>query len=115
MNIGTRFVSAGGAFAMAVGVMAAPVVLGTVASAHAAGCTNSGGTVMKPNPFRAYGVGNGSCGDIGTCVTTALHRGNRVLATNRQCGFGNVEVATEWVITNPIENLWADVQVVPNG
>ena len=87
---------------------------GSVGSAAAEGCTNSGGAVMHPAPLRSYGVGSGGCGDSGACVTTTLYRGNRALASERRCGVGNVEAATEWVTSIPRDNLWADVQVAPN-
>jgi hypothetical protein len=69
---------------------------------------------MHPSPVKAYGVGSGGCGDSGACVTTTLYRGNHALASERRCGVGNVEAATAGVITNPLENLWTDVQVAPN-
>jgi hypothetical protein len=69
---------------------------------------------MHPAPLRSYGVGSRGCGDQGACVTTTLYRGNRALASERRCGVGNVEAATEWVTSIPRDNLWADVQVAPN-
>jgi hypothetical protein len=114
MNIGKKLVAGAGAVALSAGVMAGVTVVGSVGSASASGCTNSGGTVIKPNPLRAYGVGSGTCGDVGACVTTTLYRANRALTTERRCGVGNVEAATSWVFTNPIEHLWADVQVAPS-
>jgi hypothetical protein len=69
---------------------------------------------MHPSPIKSYGVGSGGCGNRGACVTTTLYRGNRALASERRCGVGNVEAATGWVTTNPLENLWTDVQVAPN-
>jgi hypothetical protein len=114
METRKQLVAAAGALVLSAGLMTGVTVLGSVGSAAAEGCTNSGGAVMHPAPLRSYGVGSGGCGDQGACVMTTLYRGNRALASERRCGVGNVEAATEWVTSIPRDNLWADVQVAPN-
>ena len=114
MDTRKRLVAGASALVLSTGLMSGVTVVGWIGSAAAEGCTNSGGTVMHPAPLRSYGVGNGGCGDNGACVTTTLYRGNHPLASERRCGVGNVEAATEWVTTIPRDNLWADVQVAPN-
>src|SRR5262245_2172041 len=114
MDTRKRLLGATSALVLSAGLTTGVTVLGWVGSAAAEGCTNSGGTVMRPSPIRSYGVGSGNCGDRGACVTTTLYRGNRALVSERRCGVGDVEAATAWVATTPIEKLWADVQVAPN-
>lgn len=114
MDTRKRLGAAASALALSAGLMTGVTALGWVGPAAAEGCTNSGGTVMHPTPIKSYGVGSGSCGNRGACVTTTLYRGNRALVSERRCGAGNVEAATAWVNSVPPQNLWADVQVAPN-
>ena len=86
METRKQLVAAAGALVLSAGLMTGVTVLGSVGSAAAEGCTNSGGAVMHPAPLRSYGVGSGGCGDQGACVMTTLYRGNRALASERRCG-----------------------------